>query len=296
MFWWRWNNVTLWRCISPSACIIDYQHGYISDGDEAHMKDGTPPKIKSANDVVALVYGDRFKDILIDNDKTGFYHEGNVINVGLYKNKTSEIKKRIPANNKKILFTLQIIPDFQFQDIEIVEKVTELYIEIVEKLIDVNVDFLSKNNYEIIFRHHPRHDAINCQDLILEYDFVSFDDKTPIIDLLGYIGLHMTFHSTSVFEAAMMGVPTIFIDMHERLSPNEIFLGQYEYPCKNWVIRDYEDFQKTLIESEDKYIYDNCCSSVIKWSQELYHNFDESVFGDFLLDQINSRKNDVVKG
>ena len=54
-----WNNVTLWRTVSPSASIVDYQHGIISDGYEAHMKDGHPPKIKSANDVIALVYGDR---------------------------------------------------------------------------------------------------------------------------------------------------------------------------------------------------------------------------------------------
>jgi len=284
-----WNNVTLWRTVSPSASIVDYQHGIISDGDEAHMKDGHPPKIKSANDVIALVYGDRFKRILIDNDKTGFYSEKNVINVGLYKNKTSYSKKRIPVNNKKILFTLQITPDFSDK------KVNELYIDIVEKLIGDNADFLSKNNYEIIFRHHPRFNTMNCQDIILEHNFVSFDNQTPMNDLLSTVSLHMTFHSTSVFEAAMMGLPTIFIDMHERLSPNEIFLKQYEYPCKNWVIRDYEDFIKVLTESEDKHTYNNYCNDVFQWSQELYHDFNESVFGDFLLGQIYSRKNDNMK-
>ena len=29
-----WNNVTLWRCINPSACIVDYQHGVINNGHE----------------------------------------------------------------------------------------------------------------------------------------------------------------------------------------------------------------------------------------------------------------------
>ncbi len=196
-----WNNVTLWRCINPSACVVDYQHGIISDGDEAHIKDGQPPKIKSANNVFALVYGDRFKHILIDNDKTGFYSEDNVVNVGLYKNETGKINKQIPINNKKILFTLQITPDFHEKT------VNELYIEIVEKLIGENADFLSQNKYEIIFRHHPRFNTINCQEIILEYDFVSFDNKTPIMDLLDTVSFHMTFHSTSAFEAAM--IPTM---------------------------------------------------------------------------------------
>jgi len=274
-----WNNVTLWRTIDSSACIVDYQHGIISDGDEAHIKDGYPPLIKSINGIVTLVYGNTFKDILIDNDKSRFYSERNVINTGIYKNNIKSMNK-IKKNNKKILFTLQITPDFEEKTIN------ALYIEIVEELMNVNAEFLRKNNYEIIFRHHPRYNTINCQDIILGYDFVSFDIQTPMVELLNTVALHITFHSTSVFEAAMVGVPTIFIDMHKNFSPNEIFLKQYKYPCRNLVIRHYDQFESILFALEEQQVYSNYCNDVYKWSQELYHDFDSSIFGNFLLNEL----------
>ena len=70
------------------------------------MLNGKPSKVKSANNVIALVHGDRYKKrILIDNDKSGFYSEENVITVGL--NNLKHSNKKISSNNKKILFTLQ---------------------------------------------------------------------------------------------------------------------------------------------------------------------------------------------
>ena len=49
-----WNNITLWRCIDPKACIMDYQHGIIFDGHEESIKYGKPPIIKAQN-IITLV-------------------------------------------------------------------------------------------------------------------------------------------------------------------------------------------------------------------------------------------------
>ena len=68
-----WNNVTLWRSINPNSCIIDYQHGIIFDGHAGYIKNGKPPKVKSANKITTLVYSDRFKSLLIENDASKFY-------------------------------------------------------------------------------------------------------------------------------------------------------------------------------------------------------------------------------
>ena len=283
-----WNNVTLWRSINPSACIVDYQHGIVFDGHEESVKNGQPPKVKLANDVVTLVYGKIFKNILIDNDKTGFYNQKNVINIGL--NKDSYVLKEKPVNNKKILFTLQIVPDFKEKE------VNQHYIDIVEQLIDINADYLSKNDYEIIFRHHPRYSSNHCPSININHDFVSFDSETPIADLLNTVSIHMTFHSTSTLEAAMKGIPSILIDMHEQFSPNEVFLKQYKYPFNNLVVRAYEGLQNALMELDRTNIFDNKCNDIFKWSEKLYQDFDELLFRDFLLDQLNETKNDIGKG
>ena len=274
-----WNNVTLWRSINPDSCIVDYQHGIIFNGHAGYIKDGKPPKVKFSNKITTLVYGDRFKSLLIENDNTKFYSEKNIFNVGLKKHIDSNIK--VPKRNKKILFTLQITADFHEKQFN------EQYVQIVKKLIGDNSKFLALNNYEIIFRHHPRYSVTQCPKLKIENDFVSFDNKTPITDLLSDVDIHITFNSTSSLDAAMTGVPTIFIDMHNPQSPNEIFLNQYKYPLKNLVIKDYQDLKKFLIELESKDTYDRYCTSVQDWSSELYQDFDEIRFKDFLLEAIN---------
>tara|TARA_B100001175_G_scaffold317268_1_gene333548 strand:+ start:3613 stop:4884 length:1272 start_codon:yes stop_codon:yes gene_type:complete len=277
-----WNNVTLWRSISPSASVVDYQHAYIYDGEDEYMNNGRPPKVKSANNVVAFVHGDRYKRILIDNDKSGFYSENNVITVGV--NKNNNFKKRKHLNNRKILFTLQITPDFS-------KKVNEDYIKIVENLISNNANFLSSNNYKIIFKHHPRCTEDDSKDISIQHDFAVFDNTTPISDLLDEVSLHITFHSTSAFDAALKRVPTIFIDMLEPFSPKEMFLNQYEYPCEDLVINNTYDLEKILVDFENKDIFEKHCSDVHEWYEEFYHDFDEQVFGKFLNEKIYKLNN-----
>ena len=277
-----WNNVTLWRSISPHASIIDYQHGIIFDGHAGYLKDGKPPKVKSSNNIITLVYGDRFKSLLLKNDSSSFYNKKNVVKVGLDKHTGNTIKTH--KRNKKILFTLQITADFQEKEFN------EKYVQIVKRLIDCNAQFLTSHNYEIIFRHHPRYSITQCPELKIENDFVSFDNKTPITDLLRDVDIHITFNSTSVLDAAMIGIPTIFIDMHDPQSPNEIFFNQYKYPCENLVINDYPDFENLLTEFENIDIYEDYGRSVQDWSFQLYQDFDEIKFKDFLLELINNDK------
>ncbi len=275
-----WNNVTLWRVISPSASVVDYQHGYIFDGEEEFMKDGRPPRVKLDNNVEALVHGNKYKSILIDNDKSGFYNENNVITVGLKK--PSHSKNNFSAMNRKILFTLQLVPDFD-------KKINERYVKTIEKLIDINSEYLLSNNYEIIFKHHPRYVSENSPKIKINHNFVSFDDKTPLSELFKKVSLHMTFHSTSAFDAALIGLPTIFVDMHESFSPDEMFVNQYQYPCNDLVVKNFKSFKHILKNIRNEKTYNHYCDDVYKWSKEFYHDFDEEIFENFLLNRINKQ-------
>ena len=276
-----WNNITLWRCIDPKACIMDYQHGIIFDGHEESIKYGKPPIIKQLNNIITLVYGDAFKNILINNDVTGFYSKKNVITVGLKKELYT--LKKSQDNIKKILFTLQIVPDWDNKNIN------ELYVDIVENLIRSNFEYLSNNNYEIIFRNHPRFTDKTCPNVNLNYDFISFDNKTSINDLIDNVYIHMTFHSTSTLDAAASGTPTILIDMHNHFSPNEIYLKQYKYPFEDLVIRNQEDFRNILDLLNNKQIYNKKCEDIYKWSKGIYHDFDMSAFKNLLIKNLDNK-------
>ena len=290
-----WNNATLWRSINNDACIIDYQHGVIFNGHEGYLSDGSPPKVKSLNKIDTMVYGDIFKKILMANDKSNFYNEKNLIKVGL--NKTSEPPKEFSSLNKKILFTLQITPD------SISKEVNENYVKIVENLISVNADFLKTNDFKLIFRQHPRFSSDHCPSVNLEYDFISYDNYTPMHDLIDEVSMHITFNSTSVFEASMIGLPTIFINMHDQEFPretnsnkvfsNDVFLNDYKYPYKDLFVKTYKDLENILIKLNDKTIYDDCCKRIHEWSTDLYSDFDKVVFEDFLLEKIKIKNKDA---
>ena len=290
-----WNNATLWRSINNNASIIDYQHGVIFNGHEGYLIDGSPPKVKSLNKIDTMVYGDTFKNILMINDKSNFYNKDNLIKVGF--NKTSGPLKELPSFNKKILFTLQITPD------SITKAVNENYIKIVENLISVNADYLKTNDFKLIIRQHPRFSPDHCPSVNLEYDFISYDNFTPLPDLINEVSMHITFNSTSVFEASMIGLPTIFIDMHDQEFPketysskvfsNDVFLNDYKYPFKDLFVKSCKDLENILIKLNDKTVYDDCCKSVYEWSTDLYSDFDTVAFEDFLLLKVNMKNRDA---
>ena len=275
-----WNNSTLWRTINPDACIADYQHGTIWNGHHGYLKNGHPLKEKKINNIVTLVYSDFFKHLLIENDKSCFYNDSNVHTVGLNKTtkKIDDIK-----NIKKILFTLQISPDFNEN------KINEKSVEIIQKLLNTNTKFLQKNNYEIIFRHHPRYSKFNCPDIEIDHEYARFDNKTPLSELLSSCSIHITFSSTSSLDAAMLSIPSIFIDMHShwQFSPNEIFFEQYKYPCKDLVVKNFQDLEHILLKLESETFFESVSNDVYTWSKDLYSNFDESVFADFLSNEFN---------
>ena len=272
------NNATLWRAINPDACIADYQHGSIWNGHHGYLKNGHPQKEIKLNNIVNLVYSDFFKSLLIDNDKSCFFNDSNVYTVGLNKiaNKISNKK-----NIKKILFTLQIAPDFREN------KINEKSVEIVQKLLNTSNKFLQKNNYEIIFRHHPRYSKFNCPDIEIDHEYARFDNKTPLSELLSSSSIHITFSSTSALDAAMLSIPSIFIDKHShcQLSPNENILKQYNYPCKDLVVKNFEDLELILLKLESQTIFESISNDIYAWSNDLYNNFDKSVFADFLTNE-----------
>ena len=114
-------------------------------------------------------------------------------------------------------------------------------------------------------------------------------------ELLDNVSIHITFNSTSAFEASIIGLPTIFIDIEEQESldkyfSNEIFLKQYQYPQKELVIKKYKDLKHVLLKLENKNNFNNCCNQVYKWSKGFYDNFDESEFSNFISSKIDTTK------
>jgi len=262
------NNVVLWREINKKAFIMDYQHGMIWNGHDSTMINNKPAPIKKLNNVKTLVYGKGFQELLISNDKTNFFNKKNVIPIGYYLPINSFKHKN---NNKIILYTLQNV------DMESNEK----YYNIIKKIIFTNADFFEKNGYKIFFKNHPRYDKNDKLVFDKHFSFIYFiNDNLSLKEFLRTknVSIHITSKSTTAFDVALRGIPTIFIDMLKIRSPREMFVEQYKYPFENFIINKPIQLQKILNELENTEYYNKVSSKVYEWARYFYSDFDEKLF------------------
>jgi hypothetical protein len=68
-------------------------------------------------------------------------------------------------------------------------------------------------------------------------------------------------------------------------------MNQYQYPCKDLVIKDYKDFKNILVNIDNKEIFNQCSNDVYHWSKEFYDDFNELAFGGFISSKIIESKN-----
>jgi len=260
------NNVTLWREINPLSKIIDYQHGMIWNGHDTTLINSKPHSIKIKNNIINMVYGRGFKELLIRFDKTGFYSKKNIIDIGFYQ-KLSPYQKR--KNKRVILYSLQNVDLSSNKE----------YYEVIKKIIYANKNYFIENNYQIIFKNHPRYDRNDKLIFEEELSFLSWmDDNASIDKIIDDVSLHITSKSTTAFDFALKGIPTIFVDMLESRSPREIFFNQYNYPINEFILTDETQLQQLLPATEDDKRYQEYSKLVYDWAREFYQDFDEEKF------------------
>ena len=295
------HNVILFREVLPDGQIFDYQNGIIYDpkgnyGLKNHEKDsqnvitdnavrapilgmgrsdlinGKAPSNKQENDVKTLVYGDNFRELLISRDKDNYYNKSNVITIGHYFQKVRMNEDLNFRNNKCILFTLQVTPDMDLFPIK-------HYYRIIRCLLKPNITFLSKNKYTLLLKHHPRFNNVFEDKFLRNLPFSRFvNHKQTVDDTLENVSIHMTFMSTTSIEAAIQGIPTIFIDIDNVKSPKHIFFEQYKYPFSKLRVDSAERFIHTLKKFENKIFYQLVCERVREWSKSLYKEFNDKAF------------------
>ena len=152
----------------------------------------------------------------------------------------------------------------------------------VNSIIQTNAHFLAENGYEVILKHHPRFDVKKCPNIELKYPFLKFAGNESLDELLDKSSLHMTFHSTTAFDAGLKAIPTIFIDMNQSFSPNEIFFNQYRYPLENLRITENPDLQNILRILEASSNYKESCRLSYQWAISFYGDYDEKKFLDLV--------------
>ena len=216
-----------------------------------------------------LVFGEGFKSLLISQDHTHFFSDENVISIGQSLFDTSHAKQK--ESGKTILFSSQISSFFTEEENKTLAQRINLFLE-------SNKQFFIEHGYRFIIKHHPRFDGAQQVALNTDEAFVSIAEPGATLEaLLDQSAVHMTCSSTVAFDAAVKGVPTIFIE--SPLLPCDMFFDQYGYPYPRFrigLIDHFSELMAGFFENPTQYL---ACSQQVKhWAENYYQPFDEKMF------------------
>ena len=234
--------IEFFRGLNEEAKIFDLQHGIIYSDKESYISDGKVSSNISDNNVQVLLFGNGFKEILDLSDNTNYYKESSDV-IGVKKS-----KDLLHFNsNSMVLISLQITEDHT-------EKQNQKMLDEIIRIVDSNKDL------DFCIRNHPRFNK--CID-ISELEKKTNKAPESLMECFALCSIHITSYSTTTFECAEFGIPTIFLkSLKEDFN---IFETDFKYPFDVELLDVVKDYTKY----SDK---------VISWRKKFYSDYDEDKF------------------
>jgi hypothetical protein len=239
--------LSLFRGINSHAILYDLQHGIIYNNKKNYLINGVAERNLVENDANLLLTGGSYKNILTVNEKLDYFQNHTLV-IGSDSSCKSTMHEKF---NKNILITLQFTHDHTAVENKILLK------ELSEFIASVKVDV------DLYLKHHPRfNNEVDLSDI-----FKLSNVKMAPIDInecFTLCSLHATTYSTSTFEAALLGIPTVLLH-----SENEFnyFQKEFNYPL-NFLIDEFDSIE--FYQEKSKIIKD--------WAIAFYTPFNEPKF------------------
>lgn len=245
------------RGLSPEACLFDYQHGIINSTHTGYIIDRVAAPHIRQNNASVLLFGTGFRDILNRSD-SDYYREHTRV-VGLHTSQKGHLHK---VFNRNVLVTLQFTAG-EYLDFQ------QYFFQFLTELFEMHAAFFVDQGIKIFLKNHPRYDGVPDISRFGTFPFVEFT-QLPNEKCYELCSINLTYHSTSIFEAAHNGLPTYIIN--DQLS-NSIYYDEFEYPVKNG--QQFTDF---LLEIMDANRYRKLSAEVTNWNSRYYMQFNEPEF------------------
>jgi len=241
------SMLSLFRGINSHAILFDLQHGIIHNNKKNYLINGVAESNLVDNDANLLLTGESYKEILVANEKSDYFQKHTLV-IGC---DTSFISTRHEKFNKNILITLQFTHDHTAYENNILLKELSDFIASVK--VDVN----------LYLKHHPRfNNEVDLSEL-----FILSNVKIAPIDInecFILCSLHATTYSTSTFEAALLGIPTVLI--HTKSDFN-YFQKDFNYPI-NFLTDEFDSIE----------FYQEKSKIIKEWAIAFYNPFNEHEF------------------
>lgn len=212
------------------------------------------------------MHGTAFQNILKQADPLYYPHHTQVIGVPVKQSGQTH-----NTFNNNVLVTLQFTAgdyvDFQ-----------ELFYKYLADLFERHRQFFLENQITLYLKNHPRYDGTPDISPFFNYPFVKTINLAND-ECYKLCSVNLTYHSTTLFEAAQHGIPTYIIN--DALS-NNIYYDEFDYPVANKI--GFTDF---LLELMQEKIYQKFSAAVINWNQQYYMPLDTEKFITVTKDAIN---------
>lgn len=220
---------------------VELQHGIITGFHPGYIyPEGANNRCKRFFDRTMLIYGEATKKLLIDKS---VFTEKQIQVIG--NPRIKKYKEEFGENKKDRCYILFTSQPFE-QDV----KGSNYYSEIIPYLQDIQKQIAEDEKWKqfrLAIKLHPRENngiKKKYQENIPGCEV--FDNATQLYELLGKSFLHVTVSSTTLYEAALFGTPTILFPYQE-YKDIEIYGFKVKYyrnflPDEFLVMEKYEDY------------------------------------------------------
>ena len=239
------SMLSVFRGLNSEAKFFDLQHGVIWPSKSSYFYKGIVSNNLRENDVNLLLFGDGFQLIIKDSDKSNYLQSKSFV-IGVPR-----IENNIEHTflNNKILVSLQFTRDHtSFQNLKLAQEL-ESYIK-------------TYSNCTFYLRNHPRYNNEVDLSRFFKYNNVK-KSNSSLMECIKICSIHLTSYSTTTFELAYFGIPTVFlISLSDEFTE---FRTDFNYPLENDLLlikKNYKEFSE----------------KVKKWEGRFYTNFDEKRF------------------
>jgi hypothetical protein len=248
------SMVSFFRGLNKDCNIYDVQHGIIHNNKPNYILNNKAIANITENNLKLLLTGNKYKELLIKHEFSSYFKENTfVIGSHLNRDNTENIFHKYFNNN--ILITLQLGGGNNVNENKL------LYRELIEF---INLSGLDVNFY---LKHHPRfNDEFDILE-ILKLPNVHLTTDT-LDECFKLCSLHATAYSTTTFEAALMGIPTVLICTRNKFN---YFKLDFKYPLDN-----------KILDFKDKIFFQTSSNIIRDWSLEYYNLFDKKKFLNLL--------------
>lgn len=245
--------------IAPKARLVDLQHGVIFPHHTGYFdSDGKLlPRLQENPQREYWLYGQGFKGVFLKNPYNHELLENKIFIVGNLLNR-KVISLQTHTRNS-IVFSLQYTDSLSQEQMKCLTE------DIADLLGKIQASDLNKR-YQIIMKHHPRYQ--NCYDLSSlqqKYPWIIFSTTTTE-KLIFVAKFHITAYSTTAFDYALKGVPTLFFYDGNNPEGKEFLEGLHYNAVKS--------FDDMLEQLNDHSAYERTSQAVIRWAQDFYAEVD----------------------